>query len=279
MFNFEQLAVETSLIRLEPHTPLAKITDCFQHHRFAVVESDLVYVIARTEQARLSSSDADMTAEAWLRLNDWPSSAVCGWDRLAELSDADWGRPVVIREQPDAIAGIVTPEAMIRCLLSEKKQLTSYLDTLVETVNDAVTVVDREGRVIYWNKTAEQVYGIGKEQIVGRKIGEHFASERVMLHKILDEGRTVRQAYHQPAPNTHVLISASPITDNNRIIGGVATEQDITRIVRLNEELYAAARRDLGRTSRFPPLSAWGSPSSNLWRSPANSPISVRPCC
>lgn len=240
MFNFEQLAVDDSFIFIKPHTSLAQVKDLLRPYRFVVAESNSTYVIAEGEHTHLDSFDPDMPIEEWIRIVNWPQSAKRQISQLSELEPRYWARPLVIAEEQSGIAGIVTAAAMIRCLLVEKKQLTSYLDTFVETVNDAVTVVDREGRVIYWNKTAEQVYGITKEQIIGRKIGEHFDNESIMLHKILDEGRTVRQVYHQPAPNTHVLISASPITDNNGIIGGIATEQDITRIVRLNEELYSA---------------------------------------
>lgn len=239
MFNFEQLNVDSSFALLESGTSLTKVKKLLERHRFVVLDSTLVYVIAQNEDKQLEGHDPDMSVGEWVRAVSWPASIKCSLARLSELRTS-WERPIVASEEPSGIAGIVTAERIIECLLNERRQLLSYLDTFVETVNDAVTVVDRDGRVIYWNRTAEQVYGIEKADIVGKKIGEHFAKDSIMLHRILDEGRAVRQIYHQPAPDTHVLISASPIVDENRIIGGIATEQDITRIVRLNEELYSS---------------------------------------
>lgn len=66
---------------------------------------------------------------------------------------------------------------------------------------------------------------------------EHFRDDSIVLHRILNEGRPVRGQYHRPDKDTHVLINASPILIENKIIGGVATEQNITNIIRLNEEL------------------------------------------
>lgn len=257
MLHFEQLAVDSSFIFIEPHTTLARLNELLREYRYAVWETVNTYIMAGGERHLLEGCEAGLSIEEWSRKTQWPHSARCRIARLTE-PDMHWERPVAIEDEQSGIAGIASPEAFIRCLLGEKKQVTSFLDTIVETVNDAVTVVDRDGRVMYWNKTAEQVYGISKDDIVGKKIGEHFENESIMLHKILDEGRIVRQIYHQPAPHTHVLISASPIIANNRIIGGVATEQDITRIVRLNEELYTAISPKIEQEQPFSSLIGMG---------------------
>ncbi|MBV6716961.1 sigma-54 interaction domain-containing protein [Paenibacillus chitinolyticus] len=241
MFGLEHLQLDTSFLALEGECPVLQAKALLEQVRFVIVDTapGAAYIISYQEAKFLDAFHPDMTIDEWVRRTGWPCSAACPKSRLGELQ-TDWQKPVLVLGEDSGKLGIVTAEAMMNCLQQEKRQLVSYLDTLVETVNDAVTAVDREGRVIYWNRTAEQVYGIGKQDIIGRTIGEHFEKESIMLHQILDEGRTIRQVYHQPAPDTHVLISASPIVENNQIIGGIATEQDITRIVRLNEELYSA---------------------------------------
>ncbi|MFB9760604.1 PAS domain S-box protein [Ectobacillus funiculus] len=70
----------------------------------------------------------------------------------------------------------------------ENRKITAYFHTLAETVNDAVTAVDQEGKVICWNATTEGTYGIKRENILGRKIGEYFLVEDIVLHRILNEG-------------------------------------------------------------------------------------------
>ncbi|WP_372661424.1 sigma-54 interaction domain-containing protein [Cohnella sp.] len=239
MFNFEQIYVDSSIILVKPDETLTDVYAKLQHNRFVIVNDAFAYIISCGESPYILLSDPDMSVKEWIARTGHIHSPVYS---LSQLEDMEFTSdlPILIGESQSEIQGVVTTAAIITCLLKEKQQLSSYLHTMVETVNDAVTAVDQEGRVIFWNQAAEQIYGITKKEIIGRKIGDHFDKDSIMLHRILTEGRAVRQMYHQSAPNTHVLINASPIIDNNRIIGGIATEKDISRVVRLNEKLYSA---------------------------------------
>jgi PAS domain S-box-containing protein len=149
-------------------------------------------------------------------------------------------RPIVFHENGEPVGYSYLSE-LLKFSFTEQYHLGSYFFALSETVTDAVTVVDRNGTVICWNTQAEEMYGIPKKDILGRRIGEHFEPAALMVLKILDEGRTLRKTYHTPRPNKHVLINASPIFEKGgRIIGSIAAEQDITQLVRLNEELSSA---------------------------------------
>lgn len=240
MLNTEQINLETSFILIEPNTPLVELNNKILQYQFAVVTGERYYTITSNEY-NFILSDAD-SKSVILRLEElqWIPSTVLAMSEVLE-SDVDWRRPVLIKhEEKENIIGIITANEWIRNLRIENKKVTAYFHTLAETVNDAVTAVDQEGKVICWNAPAEGTYGIKRGNILGRKIGEYFHVEDIVLHRILNEGRPVRKAYHRPDSDTHVLINASPIIQDNTIVGGVATEQDITRIVRLNEELYSS---------------------------------------
>ncbi|WP_246187963.1 sigma-54 interaction domain-containing protein [Paenibacillus tengchongensis] len=147
-------------------------------------------------------------------------------------------RPVVFCDGEGRLIGYSLLGALLEYSARLLKRSNAYFSTLSETVNDAVTVVDHTGSVICWNSVAEQMYGISKKDILGRRIGEHFNPEDLVVMSLLDEGRIIRNTYHRPRPDTHVLINASPIFgDNGSIIGGIASESDITHWVRLNDEL------------------------------------------
>ncbi len=150
-------------------------------------------------------------------------------------------RPVIIVSAEGIPQGWLSAEGLAVQLLRQKQRAESYLDALLDTVTDAVTAVDGDGTVICWNDMAAQMYGIPHERIIGRTIGEHFEPESLMLLHVLDKGRKVRNMYHQSSAGTHVLINASPIIDGaGTIVGGLASEQDITHLVKLNQELSTA---------------------------------------
>ncbi|OLN29850.1 PAS domain-containing protein [Desulfosporosinus metallidurans] len=89
--------------------------------------------------------------------------------------------------------------------------LNSFLETLLDTVNEAITVVTKEGTVSHWNSVAQDTYSISQQNIIGKHIANFFEQEALATLKILDEGRPVRQSHHSPRPGTHVLMNASPV--------------------------------------------------------------------
>ena len=58
----------------------------------------------------------------------------------------------------------------IETLNAEKKELLNY-QHLVESVIDAVFTVDLEGKVIFWNKSSEELFGYSKSQIYNKFFG------------------------------------------------------------------------------------------------------------
>jgi len=131
--------------------------------------------------------------------------------------------------------------------LSHYEKLYSFFHTLLDTVNEAITVVTKDGIVSHWNLVAQDTYSIPQQHIIGKHIANFFEQGSLTTLKILDEGRPVRQSYHCPQPGTHVLINASPVVLDGQVIGAISAEQDITQIVRLNENLLSTSSqlRDL----------------------------------
>lgn len=139
--------------------------------------------------------------------------------------------------------GVIEPAMLTTLMWAEIRRLSSSLSMLMDTVNDAVTVIDQNNTVIGWNKKAEELYGIAGETIVGEDI-QNFFSSLVVTHVIntdLPKKKIIRENYHQPLPGTHVLINASSITSGDEVIGSVCAERDITEIVLLHNELSKAS--------------------------------------
>ncbi|WP_051217128.1 sigma-54-dependent Fis family transcriptional regulator [Paenibacillus assamensis] len=115
----------------------------------------------------------------------------------------------------------------------------ALLNGLLDTVNDAVTVVDKDGIVLYWNHQAEIMYGISRVTIVGKRIAEFFQRESIMLFQVMESGTPIRQLYHEPRPGVHVMINTSPIFDaKGQLLGAIAIESNMTSYVKLSAEMY-----------------------------------------
>ncbi|KJR46807.1 Response regulator of zinc sigma-54-dependent two-component system [Desulfosporosinus sp. I2] len=153
------------------------------------------------------------------------------------------GETAVLLDSEKVPQGVIEPSILTSLIWEEIKQLSSSISILMDTVNDAVTVIDQNNTVIGWNKKAEDLYGIAGETIIGEDI-QNFFSSLVVTHVIntdLPKKKVIRENYHQPLPGTHVLINASSITCGDEVIGSVCAEKDITEIVLLNNELSKAS--------------------------------------
>lgn len=132
---------------------------------------------------------------------------------------------------------MVEPQQLMKALIVLSQNQSALLSTLMDTMSEAVTIVDSRNFVQYWNLAAETIYEIDRVQVVGTPLDEHFASESLRVLDALRQGTSVQRVYHIPRPDSHVLINAAPIRREGEIIGAISIEQDITELVRLNEEL------------------------------------------
>jgi PAS domain S-box-containing protein len=117
------------------------------------------------------------------------------------------------------------------------------LHTLLSSLDEAITIINTKGEILFWNDSAEKTYNIKKEQIIGKNIREFFQQEDIMNLKVLETQQPVRDLYHLPRPDKHVLISATPIyNDRKELIGSLSIEKDITSTIKLNDKLTSTSK-------------------------------------
>ncbi|NRR23544.1 sigma-54-dependent Fis family transcriptional regulator [Brevibacillus sp. MS2.2] len=155
---------------------------------------------------------------------------------LAGTGISDLPAFIIVDEQGTP-TGMVEPYQLMTAFVVLTQNQSALLSTLMDTMSEAVTIVDSRNVVQHWNRAAETIYEIDREQVVGTSLDEHFASESIRLLDALRQGTSVQRVYHIPRPDSHVLINAAPIRREGEIIGAISIEQDITELVRLNEEL------------------------------------------
>ncbi len=246
MFNREHFPIHQEMHILPAHCTITEIVAYLRNGETVCIPLDTGAFLFTSDDLWMFEQQQGTVVEfgigkkhlvsAILPYSDHHGEVSC-YEQLPQLSSTTQ-RPVVFRKADGTMAGYSYLAEILKFVYKEQQRFSSYFFTLAETVQDAVTVVDQNGTVICWNEIAEKTYGIPKKEILGRRIGEHFKPEALMVLKMLDENRMIRNTYHRPRAGNHVLINASPIVDaGGCIIGGIATEQDITQLVRLNEEL------------------------------------------
>lgn len=117
------------------------------------------------------------------------------------------------------------------------------LSAILSSFEEAISVVNTKGEIVYWNEAAENTYEINREEVIGRNIRDFFQQEDIMHLKVLETSQPVRDVYHIPRRDKHVLISTSLIyNEKNEVIGSLSVEKDITSTIQLNEKLTSTSK-------------------------------------
>lgn len=112
---------------------------------------------------------------------------------------------------------------------------------ILEHINESICVVSETGTVMYWNRNAEQLYGITRQQILQNKIQLFFPN--ALCLEVLKTGQAIEYVEHRPREGNVVIISTIPIKKGNKLIGAVSIDQDITEFRRLRSQLTEARNR------------------------------------
>ncbi len=145
--------------------------------------------------------------------------------------------------------------------ITERKQYEDRLRFqahILETINDAVIVLDLSLRITSWNRGAERIYGWKEQEVVGKLSKDVLRSEitgeqRAALVKSLERGEPlITEMVQYSRDGSRLVISGYTIPLRNlqgQITAFVAVNQDVTVRKRTEIELQTYAAR-LERSNR-----------------------------
>ncbi|MCG0279076.1 MAG: diguanylate cyclase [Thermanaeromonas sp.] len=142
------------------------------------------------------------------------------------------------------------------------------LERIIDCLPDATLAVDREGRVLVWNRAMEEVTGVKKEEILGK--GDYayavpfFGKRRpILVNILLGNGKEWEQEYEKVEMKGHILVGegfapfayggkglhfwtlVAPIRDDKgNLLGAVQCIRDIGERKKMEEELRRWSTRD-----------------------------------
>lgn len=112
------------------------------------------------------------------------------------------------------------------------------LRVILDSINDAICIVDENCTTRYWNDAAEKLYQIEKSKIINRHIKEFFPKS--LLPRIIKEKRAYDNIYNNPREGCYNVISASPLYIEGRLVGGISLDRDATEFIKTSELLVKA---------------------------------------
>ncbi len=125
----------------------------------------------------------------------------------------------------------------------EPYQLASLLrerEALLESVKEGIVAVDKEGKIVFMNKQARKMLGIGENDPVENKDVTNF----VPNSKLMEVIRTGKAHYDQEQNviNLRIITNRIPIKVDGQVYGAIASFRNIDEMQLLAEELTGAKK-------------------------------------
>ncbi len=133
------------------------------------------------------------------------------------------------------VVGIIRFDDIINHHLLTMRVINNQYVHIMDSMHEAITVTDREGNVLFWNKNAEELYDIQADQILYKPLSDFFPGALIL--SVLEEKIAIKNAYHSPKPGYHIIISALPVFIDGEFLGVVATEKNVTEYTNLVNQL------------------------------------------
>jgi PAS domain S-box-containing protein len=125
--------------------------------------------------------------------------------------------------------------------------MRQFSENILESLNDGLAVLDRNGRVVRWNRPMEELYGVRHEEAVGQALTGLVDTDVVALLREAPDGAAYYKipllSRHQPPRRLLVNVGMTPLRDSHAgVVGTIVIIEDISSRVQLEEQLQISEK-------------------------------------
>lgn len=120
----------------------------------------------------------------------------------------------------------------------ELKEAEHVLKNIIDSVQDAISVVDENGMGLIFNKAYYRLTGLEEKDVLKKPADVDIAEGESIHMKVLSTGKPIRGVPMKVGPyRRDVLVSCAPLIINGLLRGSVGIIHDVSEIRYLSEEL------------------------------------------
>lgn len=125
--------------------------------------------------------------------------------------------------------------------ITNMKEIQTMLQAIIQSSDDAISVVDEHGHGILINPAYTRITGLSKEEVIGKPATTDIYEGESMHMQVLQTRRPVRGVNLRVGPlKKDVIVNVAPIIVDSRLKGSVGVIHDVSEIRQLTKELDRA---------------------------------------
>lgn len=174
---------------------------------------------------------------------NWQSFMKKQPDVIIEVTGDSCIFEAVRQYDPNAVVIPGSVAYILAQLLKQKEELIMRLknqsyqyDVIFESIDEGMIVIDQTEKIILFNKSAERILGVRKQNAIGQHVTEIVPNSR--LPEVLKHKQAEINREQKLTENEKIITSRFPmITAEGKVIGAFSIFKDITEVVNLAEEI------------------------------------------
>lgn len=125
--------------------------------------------------------------------------------------------------------------------ITNLKEIQTMLQAIIQSSDEAISVVDENGKGLLINPAYSRITGLSEEEIIGKPATTDISEGESVHMKVLQTRRAVRGVAMRVGPNKkEVVVNVAPVIVDGIIKGSVGVIHDVSEIESLNRELHRA---------------------------------------
>lgn len=121
------------------------------------------------------------------------------------------------------------------------KEVQTMLEAIIHSSNDAISVVDENGKGLLINPAYTRMTGLTSKQVVGKPATADISEGDSMHFKVLQTRQPVRGVKMKVGPHDkEVIVNVAPVIVDGKLKGSVGILHDMSEIQQLTKELDRA---------------------------------------